>query len=547
MPKDANALTQFKGKALAAKTTVRGKTYNPNAGGVSAMGVSRAPVEVNVPRPGTTRYPIPREEVYRLKESALKGKLLALSASTVAHDKPGKRAEMAAGLHALSVGGPAALAPTAAPAAAPTPGMNFAGIPSTTWVPPDCTLAVGPEHVLASVNSSIALYSKTGGNALFQRKLTQWFAGVAVAGATIFDPKALYDQHARRWVLLAVAFTENPNHSWFLISVSKTSDPLAGWWNYSLDASKDGTKATKFWADYPGLGVDNQALYLTANMFSFENDGDGSFQYPKVRIVPKAALYAGAAATYKDIVKLRNADNTFAFTVQPCHTFGAPQVQYFVNSYFPDNDIPEDKLSLWALTNPLGTPSITRRTITTSQYALPPQATQKGSTTALDSGDTRMLNAVFRGGSVWCALTTRHNWGDGVNVAAAHWFQIEAATGALTQQGIFGAKKLNYFYPAVMPDNNGNMIMVFSRSGPAEFASIFFTGRKASDALGALQGSFLLKAGTSAYVDVRNGANRWGDYAGVAGDPTSGNLIWFYSVYATALTTWSTWVGSAVA
>ena len=37
---------------------------------------------------------------------------------------------------------------------------------------------------------------------------------------TIFDPKALYDQHAARWVLLAVAFRQNPNQSVFLLSVS---------------------------------------------------------------------------------------------------------------------------------------------------------------------------------------------------------------------------------------------------------------------------------------------------------------------------------------
>ena len=42
---------------------------------------------------------------------------------------------------------------------------------------------------------------------------------------------------------------------------------------------------------------------------------------------------------------------------------------------------------------------------------------QKGGGTPLDSGDPRVLNAVFRGGSVWCAITTGHNFGSG-NVAA---------------------------------------------------------------------------------------------------------------------------------
>jgi hypothetical protein len=542
MPKDANAPTPHKGKVLSTRTTTRGKSYEPSAQTRMARAASKAPAEVNVPRPGTTRYPIPREEVERLKESAVTGRLLALADTTVAQDKPGKRPELAMLAGGPGAAMPAALAPTAAPAAAPTPGVNFAGITFTGWTPPDCTLAVGPNHVLTSVNSSIAIYSRAGAPLLPARTLTQWFASVATAGATIFDPKALYDQHARRWVLLAVAFTRNPNRSWFLLSVSKTADPLGGWWNYALDAAKDGATQTKNWADYPALGVDANALYLTANMFLF----DGGFQYAKVRIVPKAAIYAGGAATFKDIVKLRNADNSLAFTVQPCHTFGAPQVQYFVNSYFPGTTTPVNKLTLWVLKDPLGTPAFTRRTITTSEYSMPPQATQKGGGVPLDSGDTRILNAVFRGGSVWCALTTRHNWGDGVNVAAAHWFQLEAATGTLTQQGVFGAKKLNYFYPAVMPDNSGNMLMVFSRSGPAEFGSVYFTGRKATDPLGTLLGSFLLKAGTANYNNVVNGLNRWGDYAGIAADPVNGQLIWFYSLFAAATTNWATWVGSAV-
>src|SRR5207247_1320390 len=121
-----------------------------------------------------------------------------------------------------------------APAAAPTPSGNFAGIASTGWIPPDCTMATGPNHVLLSVNSSVAIHNKAGGGAVLQRTLTQWFANV-VQGLTIFDPKALYDQHAARWVLLAVAFRNNPNKSVFLLSVSATSDPLGQWRNYVLD------------------------------------------------------------------------------------------------------------------------------------------------------------------------------------------------------------------------------------------------------------------------------------------------------------------------
>jgi hypothetical protein len=131
-------------------------------------------------------------------------------------------------------------------------------------------------------------------------------------------------------VLLAVALGPTPTASVFLLSISQTSDATGPWWNYKLDATKDGSTPTNNWADYPSLGVDSQALYLTANMFKV----NGPFAYAKLRIVPKAGPYAGCTLGYKDFVKLQNADGSLAFSVQPCHTFGAPNVESLVNSVY---------------------------------------------------------------------------------------------------------------------------------------------------------------------------------------------------------------------
>ncbi|HEX5758695.1 MAG TPA: hypothetical protein VF121_05835 [Thermoanaerobaculia bacterium] len=523
-----------------------GSAFDPGATPRVAAAAG-ATAEYDRPRPAKTRFPIDLDDFARLKDAAPAAKLRGrgLTAATIERDS-GRRAAVprTAAAVAAAVGGPLG------PETAAAPGIlgSFAGIADTQWFPADCTAAAGPAHVLAAVNSSVAVYAKTGGAPLLQKTLTAWFSNV-ITEAKIFDPKALYDQHAGRWVLLAVAVGSTSNTSWFLLSISKTSDPLGGWWNYKLDATRDGTTATNNWADYPGLGVDAQALYITANMFQF----GGNFRYAKVRIVPKGTApstgpYFGGAAAFKDLVNLKNADGTTAFTVQPCHTYGAPQVQYLVNSLFPTTSIPtRTLLSLWALSDPLGTPAITRRNIGTRPYGLPPDATQKGSSTRLDTGDVRMLCAVFRGGSVWAALTSRHAWSAAAeNVAVAHWFQIDASTGAMTQQGIFGAAGRHYCYPAVMPDGNGNMTMVFSRSGSAEFASARFSGRLATDPLGALQSSAPLRDGTARYVRLDGmGRNRWGDYAGIASDPTDIRTIWVYTKFAAGVNVWGTWIGAS--
>jgi len=111
----------------------------------------------------------------------------------------------------------------------------------------------------------------------------------------------------------------------------------------------------------------------------------------------------------------------------------------------------------------------------------------------------RVLHAVFRGDSVWTAFTTAHNWGGSSNRASIEWCQIRAAAPALVQQGIYGTANFHYFYPASCPDNNGNMTMVFSRSGASGFGSMLYTGRRSIDPLGTLQASVLLKAGVAHY------------------------------------------------
>ena len=157
-----------------------------------------------------------------------------------------------------------------------------------------------------------------------------------------------------------------------------------------------------------------------------------------------------------------------------------------------------------------------------------------------------MLHAVFRGESVWCALTTAHAFGAGANRAAVHWFQIRGANGALVQEGIYGSASQHYFYAAPCPDNNGNLMMVFARSGSTEFGSLRQTGRRAADPLGQLQSSALLRAGLANYKGLDSGGrNRWGDYFGVASDPANARLVWFYGGYASTNNQWGTRVGSA--
>jgi hypothetical protein len=130
-------------------------------------------------------------------------------------------------------------------------------------------------------------------------------------------------------------------------------------------------------------------------------------------------------------------------------------------------------------------------------------------------------------------MATQHTWEGQQNRAAALWFQISMA-GTVIQQGVYGSANRDFFYPAVMPNSNGDMAMVFARSSNSEFGSLYYTGRCASDPLGKLKASVKVIDGTAFY-----GGNRWGDYFAASTDPADILAVWVHGQYAGA-TNWMT-------
>ena len=89
------------------------------------------------------------------------------------------------------------------------PGTGLSGF-TVTGAPPDHTLAVGPDHIVAWVNSRYAVFDKLGNPLL---------PGNSVAGNSLFvglgnvcettnrgDPILQYDRLADRWILSQFAF-----------------------------------------------------------------------------------------------------------------------------------------------------------------------------------------------------------------------------------------------------------------------------------------------------------------------------------------------------
>jgi hypothetical protein len=433
-----------------------------------------------------------------------------------------------------------------------SPLVSFAGLDYTAKIPPDPIVAVGPNHLVAAVNPKFGIFSKSG-SLLFQTTASSWFSNVlpniaALGGA--FDPKVIYDSAAGRWILVYLA-TDNKSESWVLLSVSNTSDPTGNWCNFPLHGDRNGDTPSGNWSDYEGVGLDNQAVYITTNQFQLTPGADGKFMYSRLRIIPKSQIYGACTSpSYFDFWDLTDPASPAerVFTIRPAFTFGAPGVEYLVNNSPFDTGT---YFTLWSLTNPLSSsPSLTAQNVPVTASTAPPNADQFGGTGGtsdcpapclIDTGDGRLLNAVYRNGSVWVS----HNIAGGTGNAYSRARYVRIAVGGpptVLEDLSFGVDGCWYYYPAIAVDQNNGLGMVFTRSCTSEYASARYTGRAASDTT--LQGSTELKAGETNYVNPASGKNRWGDYSGADVDPADPSKIWFFGEYAAStVNNWGTWAG----
>jgi hypothetical protein len=399
--------------------------------------------------------------------------------------------------------------------------------------------------VLVAVNVDLAGFRKDGSLRFRWPSMTALFSNVLPSGAGLFDPKLAYDHYAQRWIVVCAARRESPAGSWIMIAASQGSDPGGWYWVWALDASVNGSNATNNWADYPMLGFDTQAVYVSTNQFQV----GGGFQHSKIRILNKSELYAGSGLRWYDYWGLTNPDNSGAFTIQPAVHFrglGGNPPAYFVNSLFPSGST----LTQWELQNPLafwsgGSPTLQRWAVNCRAYDLPPDAEQPDSTTPLETNDPRLLNAVFQNAGgvqrLWTAHTSKITWqGDSAARAAVQWYEIDVGSHSVAQQGAYGQPGSYYFFPVIQTDIRRNAYVGFTRSRSDVYGSFRQSGRLVTDPANTLQASALVRAGSSAYV-----GRRWGDYFGNARDGGDANRAWLFGEFADVRGTWGTWVCSA--
>lgn len=404
------------------------------------------------------------------------------------------------------------------------------------WGPPDPDIAVGPYHIMVCTNEQFHIYDRTVALHLLLTNTFQNFFSLS-SSENIFDPKVIYDPYAQRWIFMTLR--RSGLNSYYYVAVSSTSNPTGTWYYYQLNAHVDGSNVTTNWADFPGLGfsggsINTGAIALSSNQYNQSN----SFQYAKIRILKRAQLYSQSAVTWYDFWNLKDANNSFSFTVKPAQNWTNAAQLFFVNT----KPLGGSVVTFWRINNPTDSIPVLnlQNTINVSAYQPPPPA-HCPANDSVDAGDCRTQDIIYLSNFIYTAYPRATNWGSGNN-SSINYLKFNATSGALLVDAFFGQLNYWYIFPKVVPFYNppfaGDTVgLSFCVSSPnSVFPEARVTGYAGTNWLNP---SLTVKPGSG---NLSASFSRYGDYSGIAIDPVQNGFVWTVGEIAKT-GSWGTGIG----
>ncbi|MCU0754906.1 MAG: C25 family cysteine peptidase [Xanthomonadales bacterium] len=410
------------------------------------------------------------------------------------------------------------------------------------FIPPDSSIAVGPDHVVTVTNVAIQIHTKEATPALqLNQSLRTFFAALTPVNAT-FDPKVIFDTDSQRFLVTTLELTGTTSR--ILVAASDDANPNGTWYATAINAVEN-IGGGNCWVDYPGFAVDEEAIYVTGNMFRLSNNAFCAAQ--RLWILNKAQLYANQTVTVNRIDPIDGLTNIPTTSI-PARVSGT--VPAGVGTWLTTAGLiagSDEAIRVIRVGNPLGTPTVAEDFFFFADYdsgAAFPNAQQSGSAIRINTNDRRSSDAMWVNGQLVFANTALPNAGSGLPVAeqgdeTAVLFQVATdASGVPTTatRRFFDGAALGdvaTFFPSPAINGRGDVVVGFSASGPAMFAGSYYLTIRADGSTSPIQ---TLRAGVASYVrtftEFSVGANRWGDYSGADVDP-SNQCFWVYNQHAT--------------
>lgn len=419
----------------------------------------------------------------------------------------------------------------------PPPAASFEAVSSGEFHPPDTHGAVGPNHLMVTLNTQVRIQDRSG-NALSTVPLWSFWERLSAGGAgEVFDPRVVHDPYADRWITTAVG--SHPRS--LLVGVSQTADPTGSWNLYRIDPAPLNV-------DFPSVGFNKDWIVVMGSHAGDTRVGT------KIWVFGKANLYAGGNGSFTSF-----SAEPRAMAAIPAVTLDPDVSTLYLVSNWNGNSDGNGVLRLYTITGPIGAEVLTPVAFVATPNPWAHLIDGIGGQFCPQRGDPRGIlcfgapEVFFRNGTIWMAHAILLP-ADAPTRSAVQWWQL-APDGAVVQRGRLedptGARF--YAFPSIAVNASGDMLLGFATFSAEQFASGSYAYRAAGDPPGTLRAERVLKAGEDIYVWDQDGFGtiRWGDYSATSVDPLNDSDFWTIQEYAAARdgngsSRWGAWWGRVV-
>ena len=395
--------------------------------------------------------------------------------------------------------------------------------------PPDTDGDAGPDHYFQTVNTSYAIYNKSGVKIFGPFNNSSVWNGMP-NNANSGDAIVLYDEAADRWFFTQFSFPNFPYGPYFqMIAVSQTPDPTGSWYRWQYEFS--------IFNDYPKFGVWPDGYYMSCNHINLQSGafaGAGAYAFDRTAMLAGDPLaqrisFLLPPSLYGSVTLLpADCDGTFP----PVGTPG-----YF--AYIKPTTA--QHLGIYEFHADWGTPPNStfgnNVALSVNPFSIFPWTTgipQPGTATQLDHiSDRLMCRLQYRKFTGYSSMVVNHTVKTSSGTAGIRWYELRN-TGSgwmVHQQATYApADNLSRWMGSMAMDTAGSIALGYSVSGSTIYPGIRYTGRLKNDPLNQMTiAERVIFNGTGSQTG--SGIVRWGDYSTMRVDPGSPTTFWYSTEY----------------
>lgn len=370
--------------------------------------------------------------------------------------------------------------------------------------PPDPWIAVSPTYVVQSTNGMVRVSSRAGAQLV---SMPTWALFATPADRSDADPRILWDQVHGRWVGVITTYNDPDfTTNGLRLAVSESADPTAAWIVYPIETFN-------YLPDYPGISSSADKIVLSSDDYQ---DG-ATFAGPTLYVADWANILAGTSLFIG--VDYYDTSQAHFRPAQMLSSASNVPVIYEAGSGTPG--YVEVSGSAHAVTYPVG--SDLNAEFSSALFTVPVlQPVQPGAVSIAHASDERPTDAVYRSGHLWFVATG--DYFDGVDHwTAARYTEVDTTNNGVAPSAasdLITQSASHYFMPGIGVSGNGSAFLFATQTDgdryPTSVVALVVPGVGVADYVP-------IEASTEAYT---NSQGRWGDYVGVAADPSYSGAVW---------------------